>query len=104
MALIPPRVNPDLHHGGHEEMPGRTRRKTCAMRDVSRKYAHRHGLLLTMDRAALVSMLAIRESIDEDNRNDSSSNESPDMATAPASEIHTPTSVSEAEASQHTDV
>ena len=57
-----------------------------------------------MDHAALVSMLATRESIDEAIRNHSPPSESLDMPTAPVSEIHTPTSVSEAEASPHADI
>ena len=56
-----------------------------------------------MDDAALVSILTTRESIDEAIRNHSPPNESPDMPTAPVSEIHTPTSVSETEASPHAD-
>ena len=73
------------------------------MRDASWEYAHLHDFLLTKD-AALVSMLATRESIDEAIRNHYPPNESPDMPTATASEIHTPTNVSEAEASPHADI
>ena len=51
-APIPPRVSRELAHEGYLEMPGRTRGETRAMRDASRKYAHRHGLPL--DHAALV--------------------------------------------------
>ena len=66
--------------------------------------AHRHGLMSTRDHAALISMLATQESIEDAIRNYSPPNESPDMPTAPVSEIHTPTSVSEAEASPHADI
>ena len=41
----PPRVTRELHHEGYEEMPGRTRGETRAIRDASREYAYRHGLL-----------------------------------------------------------
>ena len=47
---IPPRVGRKLRHKRYEEMPGRTLGQT-------RPYAHRHGLLSTMDQEALLSML-----------------------------------------------
>ena len=85
-------------------MPGGTRGQTRAIREASREYAHHHGLLLTLDRATLVSILANRESIDEAVRNHSLSKDTPDMPTAHTSDLHTPTSVSEAEASPHAEI
>ena len=61
-APIPPRVGRDIKNEGHAEMPGRTRGETRAMRDALKEYAHRHGVLSTIEHAALVSMLATRES------------------------------------------
>lgn len=46
-------------------MPGRTRGETRVLRDASRKFCHRHGLLSLADHAALVSMLATQKSINE---------------------------------------
>ena len=85
-------------------MPGRTRGQTCAMREASREYDHPNGILSTMDHAALVPILANRESIDEAIRKHSLSKDSPDKPTAHASDLHTPTSVSEAEASPHAEI
>ena len=48
---IPPHVGRKLQHKRYEEMPGRNLGQT-------REYAHRHGLLSTMDHEALLSMLA----------------------------------------------
>ena len=85
-------------------MPGWTRGQTRAMREASREYAHHHRLLSTLDHATLVSILTKRESIDEAVRIRSPSRDSPDMPTAPASDLHTPTSVPETEASPHTEI
>ena len=76
------------------EVPGRTRGETRALRDASQEYAHRHGLPL--DHAALVPMLGKGEALHEIVRQHGAS---PDLLTARASDLHTPTSVSEAEAS-----
>ena len=98
-APIPPRVSCELAHDGYVEMPGRTRGETRALRDASREYAHRHGLPL--DHAALVSMLEKGEPIHEIVRQHGAS---PNLPSAHASEIHTQTSVSEAEASPHAEI
>ena len=74
------------------------------MREESREYAHHYGLLSTLDHATLMSILANGESIDEAVRNHSPSKDSPDMPTAHASDLHTPTSVSEAEVSLHAEI
>ena len=60
-APITPRVGCDIKIEGNVEMPGRTRGETRAMRDTLQEHAHRHGILSTMEHAALVSMLATRE-------------------------------------------
>ena len=74
------------------EMPGRTRGETRAMRDAPREYAHRHGL--SLDHAALVSMLEKGETVQEVVHEHGAS---PDLPTARASDLHTPASVSEVE-------
>ena len=61
-------------------------------------------ILSTLDHAAPVTMLANRESIDEAVRNHSPSKDSSAMPTSHASDLHTPTSVSEAEASSHAEI
>ena len=60
-ATIPPRLGRDIKNEGHMQMPGRTHGETRVMRDALQEYAHRHGVLSTMEHAALVSMLATRE-------------------------------------------
>lgn len=99
VASIPPRVTREQHRDGYEEMPGQACDETRAMNDASREYDNRHGLLSTMDHAALVSMLATRESFDEGICNHGPPNKSPGIYTCVG--IHTPASVSEAEASPH---
>ena len=95
-APIPPRVSRELAHEGYVEMPGRTRGETRAMRDAPREYAHRHGL--SLDHAALVSMLEKGETVQEVVHEHGAS---PDLPTARASDLHTPASVSEVETSPH---
>ena len=77
------------------EMPGRTRGETRLLRDARREYAHRRGLPL--DHAGLVSMLGEGEAIHEIVRQHGAS---PDLPTARASDLHTPTGVSEVEATR----
>ena len=62
-APVPPRVTRELEYEGYEKMPGRTRGGIHPLRGVSREYAHRHGLPL--DHAAMVSVLAKGEAINE---------------------------------------
>ena len=93
-APIPPRVDRDIKNEGHVEMPGRTRGETRAMRDALQEYAHRHGVLLTMEHAALVSMLATRESTNKIVRQHSAPKDSPDLPTAHIPDISKPSSVS----------
>ena len=93
-APIPPRVGRDIKNERHVEMPGRTRGETRAMRDALQEYAHRHGVLLTMEHAALVSMLATRESTNKVVRQHSAPKDSPDLPTAHIPDISKPSSVS----------
>ena len=81
-APIPPHVGRDIKKEGHVEMPGRTRGETRVMRDALKEYAHHHGVLSTMEHAALVSMLATRESTNKIVRQHSAPKDSPDMPTA----------------------
>ena len=64
------------------EMPGKMRGETRAMREASREYAHHHGLLSTLEHAALVSMLVTRESTDKVVRQHSAPKDSPSLPTA----------------------
>ena len=102
-APIPPRANLDLKHEGNVDMPGRTRGETRSMRDALQEYAHRHGLLSTMEYAALVSMLATRESIDKIVRQHSAAKDSRDLPTAHIMNLYTPIGVSDVEKSPHVD-
>ena len=102
-ALIPPRVGRDIKNEGNVGMPGRTRDKTCAMRDALQEYAHRHGVLSTMEHAALVSMLATRESTNKIVRPHSAPKDSPDLPTAHIQDISKPSSVSDVKESPHVD-
>ena len=94
-APIPPRVGRDIKNEGHVEMPGRTRGETRVIRDALQEYAHRHGVLSTMEHAALVSMLATRESANKIVRQHSAPKDSPDLPTAHIPDISKPSSVSE---------
>ena len=71
------------------------------MRDASRKYAHRHDLLSTMEHAALVSMLVTRKSTNKIVRQHSASKDSPDLPTAHIPDISTPISISDVPESPH---
>ena len=50
----PPTVGRDITNEGHVEMPGRTRGETRVINDALQEYAHRHGVLSTMEHTALV--------------------------------------------------
>ena len=98
-APIPPRVSRELAREGYVEMPRRTRGETRAMHGASRECVHRHGL--TLDHAALVSMLekgdAVHKIVHEHGA-------SPDLPTLRASDLHTPANVFEVETSPHADI
>ena len=102
-APIPPRVGRDMKNEGNVEMPGRTRGETRAMRDALQEYAHRHGVLSTVEHAALVSMPATRESTNEIVRQHSAPKDSPDLPTAHIPDISKPSRVSDVEESPHVD-
>ena len=63
-------------------MLGRTRGETRVMRDALQEYAHRHGVLSTMEHTALVSMLATRESTNKIVRQHSVPKDSRDLPPA----------------------
>ena len=86
-APIPLRVSRELEYGGYEEMPGRTRGETRALRDASRECAHRYGLPL--DHASMVSMLAKGEATNEIVRQHGTSKDSPDLPTVHAPNLPT---------------
>ena len=93
-APTPQRVGRDIKNEGHVEMPGRTRGETRVMRDALQEYApHRHGVLSTMEHAALVSMLATRESTNKIVRQHSAPKDSPDLPTAHIQDISKSSSV-----------
>lgn len=58
---------------------------------------NRHGLLLTMDHAALVSSLATRETIDEAVIRHSIPKAAADLPTVPVSDLSTPNHICDAE-------
>ena len=81
-APIPPRVGRDIKNEEHVEMPGRTRGETRVMRDALQEYAHRHGVMSTIEHTALVSMLATRESTNKIVHQHSAPQDLPDPPTA----------------------
>ena len=83
-------------------MPGRTRGETRALRDASRDYAHRHGILL--DHGAMVSILAKGEATNEIVRQHGASKDSPDLPTAHAPDLPIPNNLSDVEKSSHADI
>lgn len=90
---VPACLRRELAHKGNEKMPGRTRGESHALRDVSRKFSHRHGLLSMANHGAPVLMLAIRQSINGAVRVHSTPNDSPDLPIGPASDFTLPNSV-----------
>ena len=103
-APIPPRVSHDIKHEENVEMPGRTRGETRAMHGTLLEYAHRHGLLSTMEHAAMVSMLAKGEATKEIVCQHDDSKDLPDLPTAHASDLPTPNNVADIEMSPHIDI
>ena len=73
------------------------------MRDVLQEHAHRHGILSTMEHAALVSMLATRESTNKIVPQHSAPKDSPDLPIAHIPDLSTSSSVSDVEESPHVD-
>ena len=99
---ISPCVSRELEHEGYVEMPGRMRGETRALRDASREYAHHHGI--PWDHAAMVSMQAKGEATNEIVRQHGASMDSPDLPTAYALDLPTPSNGSDVEKSPHTDI
>ena len=71
------------------------------MRDALQEHIHRHGVLSTMEHAALVLMLATRESINKIVRQHSAQKDSPHLPTAYIPDISKPSGVSDVEESPH---
>ena len=88
------RVVRELGHGGDVRMPGRTRGETRAMRESPRSM----GL---MSHAALAQGIATREAFDETFHEHELPPPDADLPTAPASDVPTPSTVVEADSSEH---
>ena len=91
------RVVRELGHEGDVRMPGRTRGETRAMRESPRSM----GL---MSHAALAQGIATREAFDEALREHQLPPPDANLSTAPASDVPTPSTVAEADSSEHTTV
>ena len=88
------RVVRELGHEGDVRMPGRTRGETRAMRESPRSM----GL---MSHAALAQGIATREAFDEAFHEHELPPPDADLPTAPASDVPTPSTVAEADSSEH---
>ena len=93
-ALIRDRVVRELGHEGDVRMPGRTLGETRAMWESPRSM----GL---MSHAALAQGIANREAFDEAFREHELPPPDADLPTAPASDVPTPSTVAEADSSEH---
>ena len=96
-ASIPDRVVRELGHEADVRMPGRTRGETRAMRDAH----HNMGL---MSHAALAQGLVTREAFDATFREHELPPPDADVPTASASNLPTPSTIAEAESSEHAKV
>ena len=88
------RVVRELGHEGDVRMPGRTRGETRAMRESPRSM----GL---MSHAAFAQGIATREAFDEAFHEHELPPPDADLPTAPASDVPTPSTVAEADSSEH---
>ena len=93
-ASIRDHVVRELRHEGDVRMPGRTRGETRAMRESPDSM----GL---MSHAALAQGIATREAFDEAFREHELPPPGADLLTAPTSDVPTPSTVAEAESSEH---
>ena len=93
-ASVSDRVVQELGHEADMRMPRRSRGKTRAMR-----YSH-HSMGL-MPHAALAQQGATRDAFDEAFREHALSKPEADLPTAPTSDLPAPSTVAEAEASEH---
>ena len=84
----------ELRHEGDVRMPGRTWGETRAMRESPRSM----GL---MSHAALAQGIATREAFDEAFHEHERPSPDADLPTAPASDVPTPSTVAEADSSEH---
>ena len=84
----------ELGHEGDVRMPGRTRGETRAMRESPRSM----GLT---SHAALAQGIAVREAFDEAFHKHELPPPNADLPTAPASDVPTPSTVAEADSSEH---
>ena len=88
------RVVRELGHEGDVRMPGRTRGETRAMREPPRS-------MDLMSHAALAQGIATREAFDEAFHEHELPPPDADLPTAPASDVPTPSTVAEADSSEH---
>ena len=91
---IPNRVVRELGHEADVRMPGSTRGETRAVRESP------HSMAL-MSHVALAQAIATREAFDEAFREHELPPPDADLPTAPASDVPTPSTVAEAESSEH---
>ena len=93
-APIPVRFVRELGHEADVRMPGRTRGETRAMRESP----HNTGL---MSHSALAQGIVTRQAFDEAFREHEPPPPHADLSTAPASDVPTPSTIAEAESSEH---
>ena len=93
-ASIRDRVIRELGNEGDVRMPGRTRSETRAMRESPRSIS-------LISHAALAQGMATREAFDEAFREHELPPPDDDLPTVPASDVPTPSTVAEAESSEH---
>ena len=93
-ASIPDRVVWKLGHEADVRMPGHTRGETRAMRKSP-------DSMCLMSHAPLAQVIATREAFDEAFREHELPPPDADLPTAPASDVPTPSTVAEAESSEH---
>ena len=93
-ASIRDRVVRELGHEADVSMPGRTRGKTRTMRESPHS-------MDPMSQATLAQGIATREAFDEAFREHELPPPHADLPTAPASDVPTPSTVAEAESSEH---
>ena len=78
--------------------------RTCATRGETRAMRNSHHGMSLMSHTALVQPLATRDAFDEAFREHDLPKAENDLPTAPASDIPTPSTNAEAEASEHTEI
>ena len=94
IVSIRDRVVRELGHEGDVRMPGRTRGETGVMRESPRSMS-------LMSHAVLAQGIATREAFDEAVREHELPPPDADLPTAPVSDVSTPSTVAEAESSEH---